>query len=145
MQSDDALRSIEALIEHHWQIVAALEKARDLMRGGAAVAPVAQKALPPPARKPARKVPEVAADFTQEIDGVSFACTEQQHAFIEMLGEHEYVRGPMAFPLFDGNERRFDASLKDLRARLVAANVQAQIVGYRKQGYRLEKIEAEAP
>jgi hypothetical protein len=153
MQNEAAIKAIEGLIEHHWRVVAALEKARDLMQGGvAAVAPVAEKpkALPAPLNKPAPRTGRPSSksfDFTQEIDGVSFSCTEQQHAFVEMLGQHEYVTTEMAVALWDNKVAAFWAALKQLRDFMVEAGVQAAIVTYPRQGYRLEAfapIEAEA-
>lgn len=156
MANDKSLADVNRLIELHWQIIAALEKVRGLMLGEAGETPAAPKALAAPkpmlaaqrekAPKRERPAPEpVLADFEQEVDGVRFACTEQQHAFIDMLGASDYVTGAQVFPLHDNSKHRFQCSLKDLKARMAAAGVQAVINSYVRLGYRLEKIEAGGP
>lgn len=147
MQNLIALRAIADLIEQQRQIISALEKARDLM-GGGVVAPVAGPgvALPAlqisPAKRTGTPRGKSSFAFTQTIDGVSFSCTEQQHAFVEMLGEHDYVTTAMAVALWDNKKPLFWKELKWLRDRMVAAGVQAQIVNYGSAGYRLEAFTA---
>jgi hypothetical protein len=146
MQNQSALKAIDDMIDHHWRVVAALEKARDLMRGGAVV-PVADppRALPAPKNSPAKRTGRASGKsfaFTQTIDDVSFACTEQQHAFVEMLGEHDFVTTAMAVVLWDNKNPAFWAALKQLRGIMVEAGVQAEIVSHPGQGYRLEAFAA---
>jgi hypothetical protein len=155
MQNEAAMKAIEDLIEHHWQVVAALEKARDLMRGGAGRGlsqsiPDKPRALPPPRNVAAPRTGRPSTksfDFVQDIDGVAFSCTEQQHAFVELLGEHDFVTTEMAVVLWDNKMPAFWAALKQLRGFMVEAGVQAAIVSHPGTGYRLEAFntaEAEA-
>jgi hypothetical protein len=146
MQNHNALKAIDDLIEHYGRVVAVLEKARNLVRDGAVV-PVADmpRGLPAVQNSPAKRTGRPGSQsltFTQVIDGVSFSCTEQQHAFVEMLGEHDYVTTAMAVVLWDNKLAAFWAALKRLRGFMVQAGVPAAIATYPKQGYRLEAFAA---
>jgi hypothetical protein len=155
MRNDEAIASLDVMISHHMGVLAALQKARDVLAGDATPAPPALKALPAPAHFKRRKAAQPGtpakpkrlstaratdtADYSAEVDGISFACTEMQAAVIGLFAQDvEYVTGGMVLPLYDNKKWKWWASLEYLRARMKAAGIVASINTYHRKGYRLE-------
>lgn len=141
------LRHIDNIIAAREEELDCLRKAREILDTEAPRAAKKQmKLLPAPKTHKPPKPSRAANDDGRaggavEIAGIELPVTEQQQAFVELLGAHDYVGKALYLPLFDNNVARAKAAIVNLRDRLAAAKVTAKITGYKRQGFRLEVAE----
>lgn len=141
--TEQALRGIDAAIADHEKAIEGLRKARaavlDIALPSApAVQIINGRALPePPQVRPGR----CEAEADEEIDGITLRVTLRQQQFLALLDrvdvDYEHVTTDMAQRIW-GSKPNFKAQLTDLRQRMKAAGVAAQIKAYPRQGYRLD-------